>query len=279
MGGVCRRGLLAVAPLVAFLPTVGASTAQAVPFNLAPPAISGTAVPGQVLTASPGTWTEEPTEYRYSWEGCNSSGDVCAAFGGEGARRQTFAVRPGDALHSLRVRVTAVNAAGESEPAVSAAVKVDTAWHWVRGSPKVKPLPWWLRRSARSSRRGKWLTVGISAGYCVGEPRPVIDRVRVVERRKTAKRRFRSAVVTVFVRFPAPTEVVGKVNPGEPIPACAGVGYRLSRTVKLKRPVSRLFVFDGSRTPPRRVLRPARKIVKRSSAHRRTASSGRDESG
>ena len=42
------------------LPAVG------VPINLTPPAISGTAKPGAIVSCSPGTWIPSPTSYRYS---------------------------------------------------------------------------------------------------------------------------------------------------------------------------------------------------------------------
>lgn len=147
-------------------------------------------------------------------------------------------------------------------------------WHYVEGPPRMETAPWFSLRS-REHFSGRFptrksLLVSVLTGYCLGEPLPVVDHVRVIERPKTAKRRIRSAAVTVFVRFPAPTEVVGTVNEGEPQPGCAGLGLRLRTRIKLKRPVARLFVFDGSREPPRRVLRPLR--LKRSKARQKAVS-------
>ena len=63
-------------------------------------------------------------------------------------------------------------------------------------------------------------------------------------------------MVRVFLRFPEPREVVGAVDRDEPIAACLGLGYGFSGRVKLKRPVEKLFVFDGRRRPFRLVRRP-----------------------
>jgi hypothetical protein len=52
----------------------GNSTSQSVTYtvfgaraNTAAPTISGSAAPGQMLTCSPGTWTNDPTGFTYEW--------------------------------------------------------------------------------------------------------------------------------------------------------------------------------------------------------------------
>lgn len=231
--------------------------ASEVPVNTTPPSISGTPISGQTLTASPGSWTEEPTEFRFGWERCRKFDGTCIWYGDESSESQSHVVVPEDVGNMLRVRVTAVNDAGKSAPAKSVPVEIEKAWRFVSGLAKVEVARWRLGRGKRVPPvKGKTLTIGVLTGYCLGEPRPVIDHIRVVERPETVKRPFKSAVITAFVRFPAPTEVVGTVNEGEPVPGCAGLGYGLSRRIKLKRPVRRLFIFDGNRSPPRPVLRP-----------------------
>ncbi|HVA30409.1 MAG TPA: PIG-L family deacetylase, partial [Gaiellaceae bacterium] len=100
------------------------SGAGAVPVNVAPPTISGTARQGQVLTASPGTWTGNPTGYVYQWQRCDPGGASCVNVGGAG--RSTYAVSGLDVGRTLRVVVTATNADG-SAAATSAATPVVAA--------------------------------------------------------------------------------------------------------------------------------------------------------
>ena len=54
----------------------------AAPANTAPPAISGSVVEGQTLSASSGTWTDSPTSYAYQWEDCNAAGRDCSEIAG-----------------------------------------------------------------------------------------------------------------------------------------------------------------------------------------------------
>lgn len=240
-------------------PTAAFGSGQT-PVNTTPPSISGTPMSGQTLTAIPGAWTGEPTEFKYRWERCSKVDGACISYGDESSESQSYAVIPEDVGNTLRVRVTAVNETGKSDPATSTPVEVEKSWKFVSGPPKVEAARWFVDSLDKSESpvEGKVLAVAVLTGFCLGEPKPVIDHIRVVERPKTPERPFRSAVITVFVRFPAPTEVVGAVNSGEPHPGCAGLGYSLRRRIKLKRPVRELFVFDGAHTPPRRVLRPPR---------------------
>lgn len=88
------------------------------PQNSTPPTIGGTAQQGQTLTASNGSWTNEPTSYAYQWQRCNTTGANCAPI--SAATAQTYTVAFGDVGSTLRVAVTASNAAGPSAPASSA---------------------------------------------------------------------------------------------------------------------------------------------------------------
>src|SRR5205085_657018 len=83
------------------------------PVNTVLPTISGTAMDGQTLTGSNGTWTGTPTiTYAYQWQRCNAAGASCADVGG--ATSSTFAEGPADVGHTLRVVVTATNSAGSA---------------------------------------------------------------------------------------------------------------------------------------------------------------------
>jgi CHRD domain len=81
------------------------------PVSVGLPAITGTASVGQRLQASAGTWTGTGTNtYAYQWSRCNSSGSLCSNV--SGATGQSYGVGQVDLGMSLRVTVTATNAAG-----------------------------------------------------------------------------------------------------------------------------------------------------------------------
>jgi len=85
----------------------------AAPVNLTPPRISGTAQAGQMLNATPGTWTGGPTAFHYQWYSCNSSLDTCNAI--PAATGAAYQVSAGDIGRRLIVGVIATNAGGDSD--------------------------------------------------------------------------------------------------------------------------------------------------------------------
>ncbi|HJQ73837.1 MAG TPA: hypothetical protein VJ814_03050 [Gaiellaceae bacterium] len=74
------------------------------------PHISGRARVGRLLSAAKGSWTGPPKSYRYQWLRCNAHGGSCVRI--SHATRARYRLTRHDARHRLRVRVTAVNAAG-----------------------------------------------------------------------------------------------------------------------------------------------------------------------
>jgi hypothetical protein len=94
----------------------------AAPVNTAVPTITGTAQQGQTLTEHHGSWTNEPTGFKYQWLQCDSAGKSCAAI--TGATGQTYAPVSGDVGHTLAVEEKASNEGGTSAPASSAATGV-----------------------------------------------------------------------------------------------------------------------------------------------------------
>jgi subtilisin family serine protease len=88
------------------------------------PGIFGQASVGATLYSYVGQWTENPTSYAYQWQRCDSQGGKCAAIGG--ATSYTYTLAEGDAGKTLRVVVTASNAAGSSAPATSSQTSVVT---------------------------------------------------------------------------------------------------------------------------------------------------------
>jgi hypothetical protein len=86
------------------------TAAALVPIDVSAPAITGTAVQGQTLTASTGVWGDTPTAYAYQWQRCDATGTTCADVAG--ATASTYAVTSADAGVTLRVNVTASNRFG-----------------------------------------------------------------------------------------------------------------------------------------------------------------------
>jgi hypothetical protein len=132
--------------------TTTAPTNPRGPTNTKAPTISGTAVVGDTLTATTGSWSNAPTSYSYQWRDCSSSGTNCAAISGASASRYT--VGSADLGHALVVWVTASNAGG-SATSVSAPTAVASPGSGP--SPTVSPTWSW-------SADGSW-GVGTSNSY------------------------------------------------------------------------------------------------------------------
>jgi len=146
-----RRSILgvvaALAAAIATMIAVGAALAvtQAVPVNTAPPKISGTAQVGKTLTASDGTWSNNPTSFTYQWLRCNGGGNSCAPI--TGATLKTYVLTAADENQTIRVRVTATNADGsasaQSEQTTPVAALIsssgpkNTSPPTITGTPKV----------------------------------------------------------------------------------------------------------------------------------------------
>ena len=92
------------------------------PQNTSPPSISGRATEGRTLTALHGSWTNNPTSYRYEWEDCDSTGRSCSVIAG--ATKRTLTLTSGDVGHTIRVQEIAINRSGASSPVSSAATRV-----------------------------------------------------------------------------------------------------------------------------------------------------------
>jgi hypothetical protein len=92
-------------------PALGATVTQA-------PTISGGSTPGSQLTASVGAWTPASATPAYDWLRCGASGAACAPISGACGRR--YRITTDDEGHSLRVRLTVTDSAGEPGSGVSA---------------------------------------------------------------------------------------------------------------------------------------------------------------
>ena len=132
--------VLAVLALVTALSSGAApATTAAVPTNTALPTVSGNAVQGQTLTASPGSWSgTTPITFAYQWLRCDSTGSSCNSISGETGT--TRLVDIGDVGSTLRVTVTATNASG-STSANSNATAVVTSTGSGSGAPVASAVP------------------------------------------------------------------------------------------------------------------------------------------
>jgi WD40 repeat protein len=127
---VGRIGLIAfAAAVVCCLNPLPAGAALSPPVNLKPPTILGAAQAGLKLRASHGSWSNSPTSYTFEWKRCNATGASCVGI--PGAIRSAYILGSGDVGRTLRVRVTAYNAAGHSS-AISAHTAVVTVSTGVR---------------------------------------------------------------------------------------------------------------------------------------------------
>jgi hypothetical protein len=80
------------------------------PIAVTPPTVTGTAVQGQTLTATPGTWTAPDATFGYQWQHCDAAGANCVDIAG--ATASTYAVTATDVGTTLHVVVTATNRFG-----------------------------------------------------------------------------------------------------------------------------------------------------------------------
>jgi len=110
---------IATAACSLLAPSAGAELAA--PVDLTKPKVSGVAEAGIKLRASRGTWSNSPTSYAHSWRRCNATGGSCVGIAG--ATRSTYLLGNIDIGRTLRVIVTAYNAAGHAS-ATSAPTKV-----------------------------------------------------------------------------------------------------------------------------------------------------------
>jgi hypothetical protein len=94
-------------------PAASAGTAVVVdvPVSSKAPHVSGHTHVGRKLSVSHGSWTYHAS-YGYRWLRCNAHGGSCSSI--RNATRSTYKLTTHDAGHTLRVRVTATNAAGSA---------------------------------------------------------------------------------------------------------------------------------------------------------------------
>jgi hypothetical protein len=110
------------------------------PANTKQPAISGTAQQGATLTVGNGTWSNNPTEFRYQWKACSTSAATSCSTNISGATSSTYTPQASDVGNWLSATVTAANAGGSSSAATGTvgrilpAAPVDTTAPGISGT-------------------------------------------------------------------------------------------------------------------------------------------------
>ena len=137
----------------------GTGTATAAPVNMAVPAISGSAMQGQSLSTSNGTWSNSPTSYAYQWQDCNSSGASCTNV--SGATSSSYTLTSSDVNHTMRALVAASNTGG-SALATSAQTPM------VSSPPPAAPVNTALPAVSGTATQGQ--TLSTSNGTWSGSP-------------------------------------------------------------------------------------------------------------
>lgn len=99
--------------------TASVTSSGSIPSNTVAPAITGSPITGQTLTASTGTWDGSPTGYTYQW---NAGG---VAIGG--ATSNAYMPTGSDVGKTLTVTVTATNSYGSDDATSSATAAVTAA--------------------------------------------------------------------------------------------------------------------------------------------------------
>lgn len=89
-------------------------TAGNSPVNTGLPQISGDALTGDTLTASTGTWTNNPTSFAYQWQDCKGESSLCVDIPFMDSAGSSYVPKVNDLEESLRVVVTATNASGST---------------------------------------------------------------------------------------------------------------------------------------------------------------------
>ena len=90
----------------------GAAARTVKPVNATPPTITGTPQEGKTLTANRGTWDNSPNDYDYFWTRCATDGGSCANI--SGANGLTYTLKSADVGNTLRFKVVAKNADGQT---------------------------------------------------------------------------------------------------------------------------------------------------------------------
>jgi hypothetical protein len=129
------------------------------PGNSALPAVTGSAVQEQTLTANQGTWSGSPSSFAYQWQRCDSSGANCGDI--TAATGQTYLLAAAtDVGSTLRIHVTATNTQGSTS--------VDSAVSTVVQAPPSPPTNTASPLVSGTAQQGQ--TLSVTQGSWSGSP-------------------------------------------------------------------------------------------------------------
>ena len=119
----------------------GTPPGQSPPSATAPPTLTGSAIEGQTLSASPGSWSGVSISYTYQWNRCDSGGGACAAL--PGATGSQLQLASGQIGSTIRVTVIATNRRGTASATsgTSAVVAARAAAPAPVPAPAPEPVP------------------------------------------------------------------------------------------------------------------------------------------
>ena len=99
-----------------------ANSSISTPTNSAVPSVSGIARTGETLDASTGSWTGSPSSYTYQWKRANTADGTYSNISSETSNQ--YILTDDDIGSYIKVSVVAVNGAGVSSAALSAATSI-----------------------------------------------------------------------------------------------------------------------------------------------------------
>ncbi len=134
------------------------------PASMTLPQVTGTADRGDSLSASPGTWSNNPSSYAYQWRDCAASGGSCSAI--HRGTGPSYKLHPSDVGGTVDVVVTATNAGGSGSAtsattgvvqAAASPAPVNTAVPSISGTAQVS--------ATLTASKGSWSNSPTSYGY------------------------------------------------------------------------------------------------------------------
>jgi len=105
------------------------------PLDSTLPAITGTPIQGQALSASTGSWSSSPTAYAYQWQRSADGGATWSNI--NGATAGTYTVAGADLGDDLQVIVTASNSYGSTSATAASVGPVASAAPYNTGAPQI----------------------------------------------------------------------------------------------------------------------------------------------